>query len=91
MYFTTVKQVEARGSHDGKQYLQDIGDHPNRPAVNRFAVRLLGKNFWRCGQRKKIHNESDDLDTRGYQRSLPGLFIFLTCFPMLAIQILSHL
>lgn len=32
-------------SQDGKSYLQDVGDHPNGPAVDGFAVGLLGEDF----------------------------------------------
>lgn len=27
-------------------YLQDVGDHSNGPAVDRFTIRLLGENLW---------------------------------------------
>lgn len=43
-------QIRGEGSHGGKQYLQDIGNHPDGPAVNSFAVRFLGENFRSCGQ-----------------------------------------
>lgn len=53
---TGKKKKREKRSRDGKQYLQDVGDDPDGPAVNSFAVRFLGEDLRSCAMIKQRHN-----------------------------------
>ena len=51
-FFFKKKEKRSRG---GKPYLQDIGNHPNGPAVDSFAVGFLGEDLGSCETTKERH------------------------------------
>lgn len=55
-YHDWKKKKREKRNRDAKQYLQDVGDDPDGPAVNSFAVRFLGEDLRSCAMTKQRHN-----------------------------------
>ena len=72
------KKKKRRSSRGGKPYLQDIGNHPNGPAVDSFAVGFLGEDLGSCEMTKERHKPDNlsDYDIRQFLGGFLSLFSF---------------